>query len=58
MPMPRSPARQRGLILHGSVNGLTPRETLDVAIKTSGLDHQLEDGELLVFRESAVKKPL
>jgi ferric-dicitrate binding protein FerR (iron transport regulator) len=47
-----------GIVLHGSVNGLPPREALDVAITTSGLEHRLEDGELTVFRGSAVKKPL
>lgn len=47
-----------GIVLHGSVNGLPPRETLDVAITTSGLEHRLENGQLTVFRGSAVKKPL
>ena len=47
-----------GIILHGSVNGLPPREALAIAITTSGLNHQLENGELLVFRASGVKKPL
>ena len=42
-----------GIVLHGSVNGLPPREALDVAITTSGLQHRLESGELTVFRGSA-----
>ncbi len=46
-----------GIILHGSVNGLPPREALAIAITTSGLNHQLENGELVVFRGSGVKKP-
>ena len=46
------------IVLHGSVNGLSPREALDVAIATSGLQHRLENGELTVFRGSAVKKSL
>ena len=41
-----------GIILHGSVNGLSPREAVDVAIATSGLRHRLEDGELVVLRSS------
>ena len=47
-----------GIVLHGSVNGLPPREALAVAITTSGLSHRLENGELDVFRGSGVKKPL
>jgi ferric-dicitrate binding protein FerR (iron transport regulator) len=39
-----------GIILHGSVNGLQPDEALAVALRTSGLTHQLHDGELLISR--------
>jgi ferric-dicitrate binding protein FerR (iron transport regulator) len=39
-----------GVILHGSVNGLTPQEAVEVAIATSGLRHRLESGELVVLR--------
>lgn len=39
-----------GVILHGSVNGLTPNEAVEVAIATSGLRHRLESGELVVLR--------
>jgi ferric-dicitrate binding protein FerR (iron transport regulator) len=39
-----------GIILHGSVRGLHPREIVDVAIAASGLRHRFEDGELLVLR--------
>jgi ferric-dicitrate binding protein FerR (iron transport regulator) len=46
------------IVLHGSVDGLPPREALEVAITTSGLQHRLENGTLTVFRGSAVKKPL
>jgi hypothetical protein len=38
------------IILHGSVNGLPPREALDIAINTSGLRHRLENGRLMVLR--------
>jgi hypothetical protein len=38
------------VILHGSVNGLTPNEAVEVAIATSGLRHRLESGELVVLR--------
>ena len=38
------------IVLHGSVNGLTPTEMVDVALRTSGLTHRLEGGELYVFR--------
>jgi ferric-dicitrate binding protein FerR (iron transport regulator) len=39
-----------GIILHGTVDGLAPREVVEVAIATSGLRHRLESGELVVFR--------
>ena len=39
-----------GIILHGSVNGLRPREALAVALSTSGLAHHFRGGELLVSR--------
>lgn len=39
-----------GITLHGSVKGLSPREALEVAIATSGLEHRVEDGSLVVFR--------
>jgi ferric-dicitrate binding protein FerR (iron transport regulator) len=39
-----------GITLHGSVKGLSPREALDVAIATSGLQHHVEDGSLVVLR--------
>ena len=38
------------IILHGSVNGLQPRDALEVALTTSGLFHRFRDGELLVSR--------
>ena len=47
-----------GIILHGSVNGLPPREALAITITTSGLSHRLENGELVVFRGSGLNKPL
>lgn len=40
------------IILHGSVEGLGPREAIDVAIATSSLHHRLEAGELVVLRRS------
>jgi ferric-dicitrate binding protein FerR (iron transport regulator) len=39
-----------GITLHGSVKGLSPREALDVAVATSGLQHRIEDGSLIVGR--------
>jgi ferric-dicitrate binding protein FerR (iron transport regulator) len=38
------------IILHGSVDGLSWRDSIGVAIRTSGLQHRLEGGELLVSR--------
>jgi ferric-dicitrate binding protein FerR (iron transport regulator) len=39
-----------GIILHGSVKGLLAPEAVAVAITTSGLEHRLEKGELVVVR--------
>jgi hypothetical protein len=38
------------IILHGSVDGLSWRDAVDVAIRTSGLQHRLDGAELLVLR--------
>jgi ferric-dicitrate binding protein FerR (iron transport regulator) len=42
-----------GIVLHGSVEGLSPRDALDVALRTSGLQYRLADGELVVLRPVA-----
>jgi hypothetical protein len=42
-----------GIVLHGSVEGLPPRDALDVAVRTSGLKYRLGDGELVVLRPVA-----
>jgi ferric-dicitrate binding protein FerR (iron transport regulator) len=50
------PALEReasGIILHGSIEGLHPREAIDVAIATSSLHHRLEAGTLVVLRRSS-----
>jgi hypothetical protein len=39
-----------GVILHGSVDGLDPRDAVAVAVSASSLRHRLDGGELLVFR--------
>lgn len=38
------------IMLHGSVQGLNPEEVLAVALATSGLQHRLTAGELMVSR--------
>ena len=43
----------RGIILHGSVAGLAPADALDVAIGTSGLRYRLDNGRLVVTRETS-----
>lgn len=43
------------IVLHGSVNGLPPREAVEVAITTSGLRHRLEGGELVVLRGTGAR---
>jgi ferric-dicitrate binding protein FerR (iron transport regulator) len=42
-----------GIVLHGSVEGLSPRDALDVTLRTSGLKYRLVNGELAVFRPAA-----
>jgi ferric-dicitrate binding protein FerR (iron transport regulator) len=42
-----------GIVLHGSVEELSPRDALDVTLKTSGLRYRLGDGELVVLRPVA-----
>ena len=39
-----------GITLHGSVKGLSPREALDVAVATSGLQYRIENGSVIVGR--------
>ena len=41
-----------GIVLHGSVTGLTVHEALEIATTTSGLRHRLENGELMVFQRT------
>jgi ferric-dicitrate binding protein FerR (iron transport regulator) len=45
-----------GIILHGSVTDLPPHEMVDVAIATSGLNHRLEKGELVVLRATRARE--
>jgi FecR protein len=42
-----------GIILHGSVAGLAPVDALDVTIGTSGLAYRLDNGRLVVSRETS-----
>jgi hypothetical protein len=42
-----------GIILHGSVAGLAPGDALNVAIGTSGLGYRLDNGRLVVTRETS-----
>jgi hypothetical protein len=44
-----------GIVLHGSVERLSPRDALDVTLRTSGLKYRLDDGELVVFRPLAAR---
>lgn len=39
-----------GIILHGSLGGLEPRDAVAAAVRTSGLSYHLDDGELVVMR--------
>ena len=39
-----------GIILHGSIRGLSPEESLAVAVRTSGLSFRFHDGEVVLSR--------
>lgn len=39
-----------GIILHGSIRGLSPEESLAVAVRTSGLSFRFRDGEVVLSR--------
>ena len=42
-------ARQaKTIVLHGSIEGLTPSEALDAVLPTSGMSHQLRGGQLVI----------
>ena len=43
------------IILHGSVDGLSTHDALEVTLAASGLAHRLHDGELIVYRERSSK---
>jgi hypothetical protein len=47
--------RASQIILHGSVDGLSPIAALEVALTTSGVRHRFEGGELVVFPEPAAR---
>jgi ferric-dicitrate binding protein FerR (iron transport regulator) len=47
---PRLHREAEAIILHGSVDGLSWPDAVDVAIRTSGLRHRLESASLLVLR--------
>ncbi|MPZ18864.1 MAG: hypothetical protein GEV06_13255 [Luteitalea sp.] len=36
------------IIVHGSIDGLTPEESLDVVLATCGLTHRIEDGSIVI----------
>ena len=38
------------MILHGSVADLSPREMVETAVTTSGLQYRFDAGALVVFR--------
>jgi ferric-dicitrate binding protein FerR (iron transport regulator) len=44
-----------GFVLHGSLEGLSAVDALEVATATSAVGHRLEDGELVIFRRTATR---
>jgi hypothetical protein len=38
------------ILLHGSIEGLRPDQSIDLILQGSGLEHRVEDGAVLVFR--------
>jgi len=47
---PALAARAPGIVLHGSIEGLQPRDQLSVTLASSGLAYRLDGGQLTVFR--------
>jgi FecR-like protein len=45
------------IVLHGSVDGLTPDDAIGVAVGASGLRHRIERGSVIVLRAVASPKP-
>jgi ferric-dicitrate binding protein FerR (iron transport regulator) len=45
-----------GIVLHGSVEGLSAREAVEAAVITSGLRHRFESGALVVLRGASAKQ--
>lgn len=43
-------------ILHGSIRGLTPRDALAAVLPTSGVEHQLDNGVLIVRLSATERK--
>jgi ferric-dicitrate binding protein FerR (iron transport regulator) len=43
------------VVLHGSVEGLSAEEALEVALATSGLQYRLHDGRLVVSKRAAAR---
>ena len=38
----------RAVVLHGSIDGLTPREALDAVLPATGMTHDIQDGKIRV----------
>ena len=45
------------IVMDGSAAGLAPHEAVSVAVTTSGLEHRLQDGEIVVSRPSSDDAP-
>jgi ferric-dicitrate binding protein FerR (iron transport regulator) len=41
-------ARAKGMVLEGSIDGLSPEEALDVVLPATGLEHRVSDGRVVV----------
>jgi len=38
----------RAVVLHGSIDGLTPREALDAVLPATGMTHDIQNGKIRV----------
>jgi hypothetical protein len=44
------------VVLHGSIEHLTPTQAPGVVLPSSGLGHRVSDGALVVFVDSAIQR--
>lgn len=54
---PKLEADSRTIVLHGSVQGLSQIDALSIVLETSGLEHQLDGGKLMIRQPRRADRP-